>query len=591
MNGNSTKFPPPASGGNGYPDEGATDFHSLLESEAAALAGPSTLQAQPKRAMESTDFQSLKRASTVDPKLYQAQSWTDFSLAFTTPLMILVMISSVIFFLLDVRFVYTEVHDWNLRIFAIAFILGVVALNRLIARDGKEESFIYVIALMGASAMYTMTTTGAYDVGSVARGFMNSPWIALAFNSAIIAFIWWFTNRLTHECCVDDNPFAGAIGMLTGTALKFRRAIRGASGPASNRTMLADGLIDMEAVDPLDWKAPVKKPKFNLDAMSEKLPRRHPGISIFYFSVPVMIVFALGQRVVQHGGEAMLMAGHFYVGCYTVAALSLLMLSSLAGLREFFRARRVRLPGALGPYWLGLGFIMIAIVGFGATALPWPALPPIAYVGEHEYDPWRRDTSFQLRSVVSPAVDVIAQNRVIEHIGTGVLIMLGLFIAYGALRGVGSIAVRMARNRRRYPQFIIRFFNWLESFLDSIIRVPELPTIRRRRRISRASSWSARIANPMAQPGSSAHSAIEGCYDALCALAHDYGVPRKIGQTPYEFIASFPNELKSIREEAMELTDLYVVSAYSKIEIDDRIQDRLRKFWMTFDRLRNRVIR
>ena len=77
----------------------------------------------------------------------------------------------------------------------------------------------------------------------------------------------------------------------------------------------------------------------------------------------------------------------------------------------------------------------------------------------------------------------------------------------------------------------------------------------------------------------------------MCALAYDYGVPRKPGQTPYEFIATFPKELNSIREEAYELTDLYVVSAYSTLQIDDKIRDRLRKFWITFDKLRNRVIR
>ncbi len=61
--------------------------------------------------------------------------------------MILIMVASVVFFLLDVRFVYTEVHDLNLRVVAFCFILGVVALNRLIARDGKDESIMYIIGL------------------------------------------------------------------------------------------------------------------------------------------------------------------------------------------------------------------------------------------------------------------------------------------------------------------------------------------------------------------------------------------------------------------------------------------------------------
>lgn len=592
MNGNSTKYPPAESGADsGHPSEGPTDFYSLLESEAAALSAPPVGERQRARAPEATDFQSLKRTVTHVQRPYQSRTWTDFLVDFTTPFMILIMIASPIFFILDVRFVYTEVHDWNLRWFAFWFVLGVVALNRLIARDGKEESILYVIALMGVVIAYTTLTTQAYDVGPVAKGFQFSGWTALALNTTIVAFIWWFTNRLTHECCVDDNPLAGDIGMLTSTAIKMRKAIGADRAPAPKKKALPDGIMEIDAVDPLDWEKPARKARKQLDAMTERLPKRHPGISIFYFSVPVMIVFALGQRVVQHGGPSMLLAGHFYIGCYTVAAMSLLMLSSLAGLREYFRARRVHLPGGLGPFWVGLGVVMIAMVGFGATALPWPPLPPIAYVAEHEFDPWRRGSTFQLQSMVTPAVDVLEQNRFMERIGTAVLFILGLFIAYAALRSIGTIAAYLARNRRYCPQFVVRFLNRLEAFLDRVIRVPQLPKIQRRRRISRSVSQSAKVSNPLVDAARDTRGAIAACYDALCALAYDYGVPRQPGQTPYEFIATFPKELNSIREEAYELTDLYVVSAYSTMQIDDRIRDRLRKFWITFDKLRNRVIR
>ena len=312
MNGNSTKYPPPASGDSGgRPGEGATDFYSLLESEAAGLSAPSVVERQRKRAPEVTDFQSLKRSVVVVQKPYQVRTWTDFLVDFTTPFMILIMIAAPIYFVLDVRFVYTEVHDWNLRWFAFWFVLGVVALNRLIARDGKAESILYVVALLGVVIAYTTMTTTAYDVGTVAKGFQNSGWFALGFNTTVVAFIWWFTNRLTHECCVDDNPLAGDIGMLTSTALKVREAIRGENKPAQKKAKLPDGLMEIDAVDPLDWQKPKRKAKVQLDAMT-RIPKQHRDfISIF---VPVMIVFALGQRVVQHGAHRCCL--RTYLGCY-----------------------------------------------------------------------------------------------------------------------------------------------------------------------------------------------------------------------------------------------------------------------------------
>ncbi|MFA6242996.1 MAG: DUF4129 domain-containing protein, partial [Candidatus Hydrogenedentales bacterium] len=73
--------------------------------------------------------------------------------------------------------------------------------------------------------------------------------------------------------------------------------------------------------------------------------------------------------------------------------------------------------------------------------------------------------------------------------------------------------------------------------------------------------------------------------------AYELGVPRRIDQTPHEFIESFPREMQTLREEAFELTDLYVLSAYANFTFDDRILDRLRKFWWSFEQVRRRVVR
>jgi len=78
-------------------------------------------------------------------------------------------------FLLDIRYVYTEVSDMNIRAFALFLVLGVVALNRLIGRDGTEESLAYFVLLAVVTGFYTFVTTGAYEVGSIAGKFMNQP--------------------------------------------------------------------------------------------------------------------------------------------------------------------------------------------------------------------------------------------------------------------------------------------------------------------------------------------------------------------------------------------------------------------------------
>jgi hypothetical protein len=579
------------SGGNGSGQR--TDLESLLNegpSDFASLTAAPTREQRADKPAERTDFNSLTGGKGVmRVTKYEHRTAADTFIDFMTPFMILIMVWAAVYFLLDVRYVYTEVHDNNLRLFATVFVVGIVALNRLIARDGTDESYIYIGGLFVAVVLYTVASTSWYGVGSVAKGFMSSPGAQLPFNLTVVFFIWWLTNRLTHECCIDENRSAGDVGILTGTA---RKMLKASKAKEPKRTMPETTL---DAIDPLEWKPPEKKqPKAPLEA-TQRLQKRHPGISVFYFSIPVMIVFALGMRVIQHGGLPMIYAGHFYVGCYTVAALTLLMLTSLGGLREYFRARRVALPKGIGLFWLSLGSVMVIVVAFGAAALPMPPRPELAYVAEHETDYWTRASTFELQSVVTPAVEQLEQARFMQRVGTVVLIALGLFLAYTGIRGVGMAAATIARNRTYFPQWVVRLFNWLDKVLQKFARLPTRKERKRRIRVDKSIAHSARYVNPLKRLEHGTHgdprAIIETSYDALCALAYDMGVPRDAAQTPYEFLDSFPKELAALQDEARELTQLYVQSAYSPVKIDARVEDRLRKFWQVYEKVRGRVLR
>lgn len=533
--------------------------------------------------MSATYTKSLLQRSVIEP--YQPRSITDFLLDGLTPLMIFVMAFAVVFFLLDVRYIYTEVHDANLRFVAFCFLVGVVALNRLIVWEGMKEGFMYFLGLAGAVTIYTMATTSMYGVGSVARGFLNRPGVAVVFNLSIVFFLWWLVHRLAKECCIDENPEAGDIGILTGTLRKMQKAMEHKPEPKAQE----------EVFDPAEWKKPEKKVLQAALAADRRPPKRHPGVSVFYFSVPVMFLFAIGLPVLQQGGRWLVLAGHVYVGLYTVSALMLLMLTSLGGLREYFRSRHIHIPAGIGPFWIGLGLLFIVIVCFGAAALPMPELPPVAAVDRHETDFWTRSSTFEL-SVAAPAARVLEQSRFMQRVGRGVLVVLGLFLAFGALRAVGTAAARIARQRYRYPRFVVRFFDGLDRLLQRLVRLPSLPSAPRGvPRVRRDVALSARYVNPLRDPNVGGRMTpaqlVSNAYEALCALAYDLGVPRRDDQTPNEFIESFPPALDRLREEAIELTDLFVRANYSKERLDPRTADRVRKFWITYERVRNRIVR
>lgn len=579
-----------------------TDLQSLM-------SVPDVFQPQ-ALAPEATDFHSLKAQTMPATRAVVPRTVTDHLIDALIPLHLLVMVYAVVFFLLDVRYVYTSELDQSMRIVAGSFILGLVALNRVIARDGTSESVLYILGLAGAIGLYTFSTTGLYDAGSVARNFMNSnAYLATAFNMAVVAFLWWLVNRLMHECCVDENRSAGDIGILTGTARNLRKVLARTeaqaadakpAAPEPQRAGALGGVVPMmqlDAIDPTEFRKPVSAAPAPLRLRaSDRLATRHPGISILLFAVPVLGIFALGLRVIQHGGEAWILRGMQYMGLYVFCSLMLLLFTSLSGLREYFRARRVAMPPLIGAFWVGLGLVMVITVMIGALNLPMPSLPPIAQIDEHVRDEYDRGDRFVVKEVSLTPVEALRQEAFIHRLSQGVLVVLGALALYGALKAVAWAAWRALQRRRSLPGWLVALLRVLEHFFSSITRLPKLPARPAGRvRVARGVALSADFRNSMGDPVLSrrldTRGHIEHAYTALCALATDLGVPRRDGETPLEFIQRFPPALAGLREEAEALTRLYVVSAYSDLPVEERILDQVRKFWITFDRIRNRVVR
>ena len=563
---------------------------------------------------QATDFHQIKEElGGNERRKLQHRTLTDNLIDCLTPIMIFIMMYSVISFLLDVRFVFSEDEHIYLRLVAICLIFGVVALNRLIARDGGAESILYALGLAGAAAIYTIGTSQEDYTGSIARGFMDSsPMMAVIFNTTVLVLVWWITNRLTHECCVDENQTAGDVGILTGTLRNFKKASseKDTSTPTAKKSLSEklfvpkkreDTRWDVDivmAVDPSEWEDPSKKllEEKVYEAPSKRLAKRHPGISIFYFALVAMTIFSLGLPVLRAGGELYELRGHLYVGAYTTAALFLLLLTSLGGLRQYFRSRDVYFPTMIGVFWLGLGSVMAFAVLLGAFSMPMPQKPAIAKIDHHETGFFSQGSTFSLqRGPVTGMAQTINESGVLDSIGNGVLVLFLFFFLYAMVRSMGGFAAWVGRHRAYFPNWVIDLFSWLDHFLERVVRMPSFPKAKRRLHIKKEVSQSIHFASQMRGEGEATREQtsnyVAHAYDALCALAYDMGVPKQDDQTPYEFIDSFPKELKGIRKEAKMLTDLYVRAAYSEFDLDKHALDRLRNFWINYDSIRRRYIR
>ena len=667
-------LPPESGTDNGAEHHGPTDFQSLL-----ASGMEDRIQ---KKTPEATDFHSLKKQMKVEPDKRIPRTTTDYLIDGLTPFMIFIMVHSLIRFLLDVRYIHLEIaksdniqlmYEGMLRWVAFWFVMGIVALNRLIARDGKDESVLYILGLGGAVGLFTFTTTE--QTGSLTNSFMNQPYLATLFNMALAGLIWWVTNRLTHECCVDGNPMAGEIGFVTGTARRIQHALSTSKETLEQfekqkqESKSVFTSMELRPFDPSAWEKPEAVRKVDYaSAPTKRLPKRHPGISVIYVSLVAMGIFALGQRVILNGDASDMLHAHLYILAYTVSAMLILMLSSLAGLRAYFQERKVQIPAGLGSFWVGLGILMIIAVLLVVIKLPMPDLPMRSFLAHEIQEPPVEESSdmpgnlkagknakpgdeqsdrqadqqgakksdsstdgsksdrsqsdksdrtsrnqddeqksssdsskdrgqsgtSQSKPTPPPITSKISipdASGVVDIVSKGVMIILGIFIVVGLLRALAALAFHFSQHHRAAHHFLSRFFGWVDRFIQSVTHLPSMPNFRRRRVISAEVSLSARYTNPLQSSAMSPRDKIEYSYTALCALAEDLAVPRLKDQTPFEYIRSFPEILDTLRDDAVNLTNLYVVSAYSTIELDERNLDTLRKFWRSYENVRRTVIR
>lgn len=548
---------------------------------------------------QNTDFHKINKELDQDRRpVFQRRTITDNLIDALTPLMIFFMVLSVTWYLIDVRSIFENEHV-AMRWVSFFLVMGVTALNRLVNTTETKDHIIYVTSLFMVTAVFSVGSSPMVD------GVVTSFFGTVITNLVVVGFLWWITNTLMHECCLDENETAGDIGILTGTLKKIQKSIKADPNiPKQDVTPsirpkghLLEPATTIDAIDPHDFKGPEKKaaPKTYIPA-TKRLTKRHPGISIFYFAAFTFLIFALGLPVLRQGGEFFVLRGHLYVGIYTTASLTLLMLTALSGLRQYFRSRNVTFPRTIGIFWLSLGSVMIIAVLLGAIAPPMPTLPGMFHVDQRAADVYSQNSASDIQAgPITTAAQAAESSQILQQLGTIVIICFLLLILFAAFRTVGLFAASVGRNRDYYPQFIIDFFNKLDAFFIKYMRLPKLPKPKRLLHIKKGMAQSNQFHSQLSGQGSAeaeqTRQYLAHAYDALCALAYDLGAPKNDDQTPYEFIESFPEELKAIKKEARILTDLYVQAAYSEQPLQKNTLDQLRHFWFAYDKLKARYIR
>lgn len=272
------------------------------------------------------------------------------------PAFVMLMVGSLVYFLVEV--LYGGNYSGRLLWTMFFFVFGCVLIARISIELGRSRASLYAAGLGGACFLAMMSYV-EYPPGP-----MRS--VGPVVNLVLMALVWWASDRLTWDCThLDENRKASGRGVLAAAGL--------------DETTRADG----KPVDAEEESAEPKKPKKyppgfvgwlerwrDFRTAQNKKPHT-PGVTVLYFALAALPLFALGQSLIDPADAARRRATFVYMALYIGSALALLVTTSLFGLKKYLEERNARVPAVMTFGWLGLGgALIVAFLAIGALLPP-----------------------------------------------------------------------------------------------------------------------------------------------------------------------------------------------------------------------------
>jgi hypothetical protein len=282
------------------------------------------------------------------------QTVGDYLAIVLSPALIITLIGSLVFFLLEV--LYEGAYEVRLKWILFWYVFGAVLIARIAMRDDIGPRARLYGLLLGVAAWLGIARYVAYPLESVAA-------VAPFINAGLILLIWWCAQRLTWDCTyIDDEAEATGQGLLHASGLE--------KPPAG-------------AVDRSPGPAPEERPAAKLGPLEAwweryqryregKLRRRPPGVWVVYFSLAALPLYGLGQSLIPPDEVGRRRYTFWLMTVYVASGLGLLVTTCFLGLRRYLRQRKLHMPAAMTGAWLTMGGVMIAVLLAAGALLPRP---------------------------------------------------------------------------------------------------------------------------------------------------------------------------------------------------------------------------
>ena len=487
--------------------------------------GPGPLASRADSAQRRAAEPGLADLSLDDPGLWLVNH-------LVIPAATIAMVSSLLFFLLDVRSVYLA-GTGKLKWIGFCFVAATVLIARYRRMSSNAE----------AQGCYTFALAAATLLAMTVAPWESSPdgLGAPLVNVVIIVAVWRFASRLTASLSLEDD----AAGVAALTARPDRNAASRGAAPNVVTARLAALVLCVFALgEPFLLAGPPAAGERALAAMV-----------VFLFSTGVVLACASGislyRRVVDLGGTV---PGNSIAKRGMAGALAMVAILALA----------LTLPGI---EHRGSGEIVPAAAEGGIAGGEEPG--EATRGSDRQTTDGRRETpAGQARPSQTPqratsqpsdsgtrgATGLAAPAQLLAALAAlGQWLRIPFFIAAIALGLYGLWRLRASlggwlRDRRQGIRL------WLAHLAERL------------RRWLRRDPGRQPKQDPLADlsglHGGEPRAAVLAAYSRLLGAFELLGHRRPERQTPYEFLAALPPRLKPLAEPAKRLTDAYVAAAY-----------------------------
>jgi hypothetical protein len=273
----------------------------------------------------------------------------DYLVAAIEPALIMIMVGSLMFFLLDIWY-EGSVLD-RLRWILFWFVFGIVLITRVSMQIGTSLAKGYGLALGGAVALVATMLTGFHP-----------------FLLVVLGIVWWATHKLTFDCTLLDEDQDTGVGLLQESGLD-PSALADTSEEATGSTSRSNDdpdAMDTSLLPPRPWWK-----LWELDSGETRRPHA-PGVWLVYFTLASLPLFGLGQWLVPAVEEDRRAWLFLYFLAYISSGMGLLLATSFLNLRRYLRRRKLKMPAAMTATWLSTGAILIVGLTVLAAAVPLP---------------------------------------------------------------------------------------------------------------------------------------------------------------------------------------------------------------------------